>query len=267
MDRENLHIDLIEKYLDKRLNQEEKRLFDLELEENEDFVRDLNDMEFLIEGIRRLAETTTLDQKIARFERSPKLSEDGEKSRRIFPDFEHVKRYSWAIAASFTLVFVTTFSLFNLDQTPSHQKLYAAYYTPFENFGGTRSAVADAEQDLWKEALRDYDDEKYADALTKFNDMTRRDYKGLTEQSFYPHYKIYRGNTLMKLNKHSEAIAVFTNLIENDAGMVIQARWYRAMCYLYTNNQVKLKAELSTISKIEKSSYAAKANKLLEELD
>ena len=266
MNRKYLHIDLIEKYLDNKLDQDEKLLFDAELEENEDFVRELNDMEFLIEGIRRSAETASVEQKLERYDHSPKISEEGEKSRSVFPDFEHVKRYSWAIAASFTLVFVTTFTLFTLDKTPSHHKLYAEYYTPFENFGSTRSAT-NTEQDLWKEALSYYDEGNYIEALAKFNEMTQRDYKGLTEQSFYPHFKIYRGNTLMKLNKHGEAITVFTNLIDNDAGMVIHARWYRAMCYLYTNDLDNLKKELKSISEIQKSSYASKAQLLLEELD
>ncbi|MCK5206715.1 MAG: hypothetical protein KAQ79_01800, partial [Cyclobacteriaceae bacterium] len=91
MNKRNLHIDLIEKYLDGNLDIKEVELFQKTLENDEEFVRELNDMELLIDGIKKTASLTTLEEKLERFETSMKLmeNEDDEKanSKTIFFDF------------------------------------------------------------------------------------------------------------------------------------------------------------------------------------
>ncbi|MCK5703308.1 MAG: hypothetical protein KAI29_19245, partial [Cyclobacteriaceae bacterium] len=123
MNKRNLHIDLIEKYLDGNLDIKEVELFQKTLENDEEFVRELNDMELLIDGIKKTASLTTIEEKLERFETSMKLmeNEDDEKanSKTIFFDFNHIKKYSWAIAASISLVMVTSIALFNINTTPS----------------------------------------------------------------------------------------------------------------------------------------------------
>lgn len=262
MNKRNLHIDLIEKYLDNSLRTDEVALFNETLENEEEFVRDLNDMEVLIAGIKKAAAQTTIEEKIDRFERTVKITENDEKNRILFPDFEHIKRYSGAIAASLTLILVTTLTLFNVNNTPDHQKLYAEYYMPFENQGNKRSIDIE-DKNYWKLALAYYDAGQYDAALANLDQIKINDFKGTFNS---PSYHLYRGNTLMQLNRHPEAIVIFEKMIDNEDGMVIQAKWYLSMCYLHENNQEEFLSLIKEIAKIEASSYGQKAQKVLDQL-
>ena len=261
MNKRNLHIDLIEKYLDGNLDIKEVELFQKTLENDEEFVRELNDMELLIDGIKKTASLTTIEEKLERFETSMKLmeNEDDEKanSKTIFFDFNHIKKYSWAIAASISLVMVTSIALFNINTTPSHQKLYAEYYTPFENYGNKRG-IEKTEQNHWKMALLYYDRGEYEKALKNFNNVNSN--KGAIN---YPSFPLYKGNTLMMLDKHDEAKRIFLQMLEDDDGMIIQAKWFLSMCYLYEDNTEKLIPLLKEISEIQASSKSKKAQEIL----
>lgn len=261
MNKRKLHIDLIEKYLDNNLDVKEANFFIEKLEDDEEFVRALNDMELLIAGIKKAANQTTFDEKLERFETSMKPMENEDEgktsSKTIFFDFNHIKKYSWAIAASITLM-VTSITLFNINTTPSHQKLYTAYYTPFENYGNKRSPEK-AEQNHWKNALYYYDNENYKKALENFNNINTN--KGAIN---YPSFPLYKGNTLMMLDRHDEAKRIFLGMLEDDDGMIIQAKWFLSMCYLYENNTEKLIPLLKEISEIHASSKSKKAQEILD---
>ena len=267
MNERNLHIDLIERYLTDNLEGEELALFDETLEKDEEFVRELNDMELLIAGIRNSAKSTSLEQKLERFNSNIKIMEnnDEQKVKTTILDFEHIKKYSWAIAASITLTLVVSISLLNIERTPSHQKLYAEYYKPFENFGKKRSAE-DVTKDHWKEALHFYDDGKYQEALDCFDQIIVTDYKNLVNNPRYSLYKLYKGNTLMKLNRHRDAAVLFEGIIQDDAGMIMQAKWYLGMCYLYEGDSENLVDILEDIARVETSSYSLKAKEILAQL-
>ncbi len=266
MNAKNSHIDLIEKYLDKNLDVEECLIFNKKLESDEEFVRELNDMELLIKGIKKSAAHTTVEEKLDRFETSMKLMKDEEEkdnSKIIFFDFNQIKKYSWAIAASLTLIMVTSISLFNISQPPSSQKLYASYYTPFENFGNKRGPEI-AEKNYWKKALAYYDVGDYDNALINFNKIIIADFKGTIKD---PSFRLYKGNTLMMLNRYDDAKRIFQSMLDDDDGMIIQAKWYLSMCYLHENNTEKLIPLLNGISEIQSSSYSAKAQEILKEIN
>ncbi|MCK5104935.1 MAG: hypothetical protein KAR17_19065, partial [Cyclobacteriaceae bacterium] len=264
MNKRNLHIDLIEKYLDNNLDMKEVELFQKTLENDEEFVRELNDMELLIDGIKKTASLTTIEEKLERFETSMKLmeNEDDEKanSKPIFFDFNHIKKYSWAIAASISLVMVTSITLFNINTTPSNQKLYADYFEPFENHG-TKRGTSEKGKNHWKMALFYYDIAEYEKALENFNNVNSN--KGAIN---YPSFPLYKGNTLMMLDKHDEAKRIFLQMLEDDDGMIIQAKWFLSMCYLYENNTEKLLPLLTEISEIHASSYSKKAQEILNQI-
>lgn len=265
MNKRNLHIDLIEKYLDNSMDIREVELFNETLENDQEFVRDLNDMEVLIAGIKKAAASTTVEEKLERFEKSIKIMEENDEEKNdtkvISFEFEHIKKYSLAIAASITLILVSSIVLFNINQ-PSNQKLYTQYYSPFENYGDTRGPEK-SEQNYWKLALAYYDAGMYDSALVNFQRIQTSDFKGSINDPSFP---LYKGNTLMKLGRHDEAIVIFQGMVNNDDGMTIQARWYLSMCYLYEDNTEKLVPLLERIAEVEASSYGRDAHKLLDQI-
>lgn len=268
MNERNLHIELIEKYLDNDLDMNEVKLFHETLENNEAFVRELNDMELLIDGIRKTASQTTIEEKLERFETSMKLMEDEEKTetRTSLLNFDSIKKYSWAIAASITLLLVSSIALININQTPSNKKLYAEYYTPFENHGNRRSPDK-TDQNYWKDALYYYDNAQYEKALENFNNIIISDFKAVTNDPRFALYNIYKGNTLMMLNRHEDAIPIFKGMILDEDAMIIQAKWYLSMCYLYKNDTQNLVPLLKEISEVHASSKSNKAKKILSRIN
>lgn len=264
MNRNNVHIDLVERYLDSRLTADEEVLFNEMLENDERFIRELNDMELLIRGIKKSAATTTIEEKLERFQRSMKITVDDDKpnKRLLYANFTNIKKYSLAIAASLTLLLVTSIALFNINQTPSHQKLYAEYYVPLENYGIKRSMKTDAENS-WKLALMYYDNRQYELALENFNKVIVSDYKGTIN---HPSFPLYKGNTLMNLDRHDEAIRIFEGMVKDDDGMILQAKWYLSMCYLHENNSEKYVPLLEEIALVKSSYYSDKAQKILDQI-
>ena len=271
MNKQDIHISLIEKYLDNNLDTDESQLFEHILENDEAFVRDLNDMELLISGIKKSASLTTIEEKLERFENSIKIMGDEEEDIKTLPRttyfaFEHIKKYSWAIAASITIVLVSSITLFNINQPTSHQKLYDEYFSPFENYG-TKRSLEKVERDVWKEALFLYDNGRYQEALDNFNHIIISDYQEVINNPRYSLYNIYKGNTLMQLNRHDDAIRLFTGMLEDDDGMFLQARWYLSMCYLHENNTENLVPLLEKIAEIKGSHYSLKAQEILDEIE
>ena len=267
MNKRNLHIDLIEKYLDNSMDIAEVALFNETLENNEEFVRELNDMELLVAGIKKAAATTTIEEKLDRFNKSIKIIEDEEDDSKTLPRtiyfaFEHIKKYTWAVAASLTLLLVTSIALININQTPTNQKLYAEFYEPFEN-SGTKRSMENVTENAWKLALVYYDNGNYERALENFNKVIVSDYKGTIH---HPSFPLYKGNTLMKLNKHQEAIQIFEGMLKDDDGMILMAKWYLSMCYLHENNPEKFVPLLEEIAQVKSSYYSDKAEKILNQL-
>lgn len=266
MNKDIRHIDLIEKYLDNNLDMDELKLFEETLENEEGFVRELNDMEVLVAGIKHSASKTTIEEKLVRIENSMRIMEEEDDqiiSKTIFFDFEHIKKYSWAIAASLTLLLVTTIALFNIDQTPTHQKLYTKYYAPFENYGNKRGPEK-AEKNYWNLALAYYDAAQYDSALANFERVQISDYKGSIN---HPSFSLYKGNTLMKLERHDEAITIFKGMLADDDGMAIYAKWYLSMCYLYENKTEKLVTLLEEIAEVKVSAFSPKAQEILDQIN
>jgi len=265
MTERNLHIDLIEKYLDYTLNIKEANFFLENLEQDEEFVRELKEMELLIAGIKKAANKTTIEEKLGRFETSMKpMENEGEEktsSKNIFSNFAPINKYSRPIAASIALMIVTSIAFFNINTAPSNQKLYAAYYAPFENYGNIRSPEK-ADQNQWKNALYYYDNEDYKNALENFNNISTN--KGAINNPSFP---LYKGNTLMMLDRYDEAKRIFLRMLEDDDGLIIQAKWYLSMCYLYENNTEKLVPLLEEIAIVQASSYSQKAREIQKQIN
>ena len=264
MNKHNLHIDLIEKYLENSLDKEEVELFNTTLENDEEFVRDLNDMEVLIAGIKKAAAKTSIEEKLERFHQSNKKTEETHEKKTIirYLSFERINRFHATIAASIAILLVASVTFFNINPTPSHQKLYTQYYAPFENYGNKRSADIQA-QNYWQLALAYYDYEKYDSALVYFERMQASNFKGTIK---YPSFSLYKGNTLMKLGRHDEAAVIFQKMMDRDDGMVMHAKWYLSMCYLYENNPDKLLPLLEEIAEVKASAYHDKAQEIINQL-
>lgn len=229
------NIDLIEKYLDDKLDPQELDLFNRKLQEDPEFHRLYFDMDRLVEGIRLSARTTTLEEKLANLEGAlPFQKSDGKKNDTpVISLWERMKQYKGAIAAAVTLLFAATFALTTLDSGTDPGKLYAKYQEPFDNYPGKKRSVSAEEVKLSEKAFQFYDQGDYRQAIEIFEQLENQ--VGVDEDPSVSRW-LYMGNSYMEMGNMDNAISMFRRVIDRNSGLVVQAKWYLALCYLKQEN-------------------------------
>ena len=243
------HIDLIERYLYDDLNQEELDDFNDLLRQDADFNKLFYEMDHLLDGIRRSAKKTTVEEKLARLEEALPLKDaqsEKDEGTPVIPIWSTVtqygttfkaafstitdKNYRMAIAAGFALLIIATLTLFNIIKNPSSEKLFAQYYEPFENQssmalrGGDEKAES-IESELLQRALSEYDKTNYAESIELFNSIPDNSENKLSVW-------MYKGNALLHEGQVDKAIIMFQNIINENAGFEVHAKWYLSLCYI-----------------------------------
>jgi tetratricopeptide (TPR) repeat protein len=259
------NIDLIEKYLDDKLDPQELDLFNRKLREDPEFHRLYFDMDRLVEGIRLSARTTTLEEKLANLEGAlPFQKSDGKKNDTpVISLRERMMQYKGAIAAAITLLFVAAFALTTLDFGTDPGKLYAKYQEPFDNYSGQKRSVSVEEVELSEMAFQFYDQGDYQQALDIFIQLENQ-----AEADVDPSVSrwLYMGNAYMELGNMDSAISMFRNVIDRNSGLVVQAKWYMALCYLKQENLEIARTMFTELA--EQGKYkSAESARILDKID
>ena len=198
MDKEKQNIDLIEGYLNETLNEEEVKLFHEKRILDDDFASLYYDMELMVEGIKRSASKTTIEEKLKRLQDaidSQPQEEDDQIDSKSTPIrqiglFNNAQKYSFAVAASLALLVLATVALLNINRLPTNEKLFAQNFAPFDNSGTTtRNGESANGDELLKRALLYYNIEEYELALERFQEIN-------AENPNQPLYLMYEGNAL-----------------------------------------------------------------------
>jgi len=268
MNKEQQNIDLIEGYLNQTLNEEEIRLFHEKRIMDEDFETLFQDMEWMIEGIKRSASKSSLEDKLQRVQQSMDNSdeEDEEESetvaapskglRRLYP----FKKYSYAVAASLALMVLAAIALLNINRLPTNnEKLFAQNFQPFDNSSPTTRGGDSANGDeLLRNALSYYNGEQYEQAYELFHNYN-------TQNPDQPLYLMYEGNALMKLGRFDAAVQQFERILDLDTGLNVYANWYVGLCLVKQGDLESAREYLEVVAN-SKSSESIKAQKILDKL-
>jgi tetratricopeptide (TPR) repeat protein len=257
------HIDLIERYLYDDMTKEELEEFNVKLRKDKEFNKLFYDMDHLFEGIRRSARQTTVEEKLAMLEKSLPAKEDAsekEDATPVIPIFSTVTRYKTAFtavfstivdhkyrmasAAAFTMLIVATFILFNIVNNTSPDAIFAQYYQPFENQGsglrGSEIEKGDINKNLLQDALSEYDNGNFSEAASIFDRITVNDEN---KNSVW----MYGGNAYLNEGQMEKAKKMFQNIIEEDAGYIVYAKWYLSLCYVRNEEYEEAKPLLEEI--------------------
>ncbi|MEK6780525.1 MAG: hypothetical protein AABY93_02400 [Bacteroidota bacterium] len=262
--KENMYdIELIEKFLDGKMTNEEKKIFEEKQARNQEFKTLLMDMDLLLEGVKRSAAKTTKEEKLERLkfygeildmeEHAAKEEKEGVHLQNVIPFY----RKPWVLAAAASVAFLMVVSSIWLqNQQPQNEKLFASYFQPFDSPGSglTRGS---SEETLKTKAYDAYDNGRYKEAITFFYEVLK------TADDPISHLCL--GNAQLEAGQLAEAEKTFTHMVANHSDLVTQAKWYLALTYLKANKMERAKATLWEIS--NSSTYGEKANKLLKELD
>lgn len=255
MEKEELEIEYVKRYLDRRLSEEENIQFKERLAVDEDFRNLYEELKIVLLGIKSYSRKKSLD-KLRNVESA--LKEKGKK--RIYMGISRNLRY-WAAAAVFILLALTAVWIIQLG-TPDSEALYTQYYQPYPNvFEPTLRGESDT-LSLYEQAFAAYDQNNYTDAVQHFEELLQKDeLDGGIEKDIL---LFYIGNSYLALDKPTEAVENLTTVSKNSL-LGEQAQWYLALAYLKSEQleeAEKMLEELTNTSGV----YREKAETLLKEI-
>ena len=244
----------LDRYLRDEMSEQERKTFEEQLSTDDTLTEELDLQRDTIEGIR-LDGSQALKKRLQAVEAelatpAPAAVDDEKTNRRFL--------MTWvAIAASLLTVLLLGY-LF-VPSASSHQELYAAHYQPFPNLinPAQRSLEANEETVLGR-AVRAYDEQQYAEALTLFEEGN-----ALSE----PSYTFYYGASYLALDQPVQAIPLLERVVQQKTGLFYEpGLWYLALAHLKANDPEAARPYLQTMAEQE-GDYAREARELLEEID
>lgn len=236
------NIELIEKYLDDRLDEKELSEFNNLLNTDPEFNQLFFDMDLLVQGIRKSARKTSVEEKLDRLEQilpvNKSVNETQETIIRRF--WNGALEYKYAIAAVFTLLVVAAVVVNRSShKTMDPSALMAQYFVPYENVGNGIVRGNNNVQQL-QQALMAYDRGNYRKTIELFESIPVTDENSIQ-------IWMYGGNAYLATGNIKKAEESFKNIIEKNTGFVIQAKWYLSLSYLKEGNTANARKLLDEI--------------------
>jgi tetratricopeptide (TPR) repeat protein len=284
------HIDLIERYLYDDLTQEELEEFNGLLQKDSEFNKLFYEMDNLLEGIRRSAKQTTVEEKLARLEEALPLNSNLEiegKSTNVFRkiinsinfytdqfitklfnlDHEEVTvvpvnsrgqastftilgRIKLIAASSIIMIFLVTTILYTQLSAVSHIELYSNNFEPLILDSSVVRSGGDNEK-----SMNLTPDEILIMANHEFNNSNFGKAIGLIEKipdsDKLLGMKYCGALSYMKIENFDRAKDLWNQLEqENDIVWQERSKWFLALCYLYENDTESVVKYLKNVSEI-----------------
>jgi tetratricopeptide (TPR) repeat protein len=240
------NIEMIERYFDNEMSDQEKADFMNEVK-NDVELRHLFDRErLLIDTVRFGAAKNNLQFLKDLDTALPSVTIESRTSKWVY----------YAAAASVTLLIVVGLFVFNAD-APDPNKLYAEYFSPYINvFEPTvRGQATPTNRGL---AFQKYDEGEYAQAADLFSE--------LVEESAEPGMLMLLGNSYLAIGQTQKAIPVFDDLAKKSSDLRFSAKWYLSLCHLAAGDQQKATQILQWLAATD-NAYQTKAHHILERLE
>ena len=245
-EREENDIDLIEKYHNGKLSEQEQLSLKARMESDPAFAGMVTDYIDIIEGVKRAGKEkfkATVTQWEAEI-----LNE-----QQHISDKPGVFRSYWQLAAVFLLLALASIYIF-VPGKKSPQELYADYFVPYEDV----ISVRDEANPVLTESIHLYNEKKFDLASERFS-------KYITEHPDDLDAKFYFGVSLLESARLEESISTFGVVIEGNGLLKEQAEWYRALAYLKLGDVETCKRLLNDINH-DGHDYQEKAADLLGKL-
>lgn len=167
----------------------------------------------------------------------------------------------WMKAAA-VLVLIVSAALFFLvvknNVSYSNDELFAVYYEKLPADFATRSD--DNARDDFIHAIKLYNENKYQEAIAKFNQILEKDPANNAA-------RLFLGICLTETSDFKSAVGEFKNILDqHDPIFEEHATWYLSLCYIKTQHPGSAKPLLNNLV-TSRSFYMAKASEILEKLD
>lgn len=248
----HLHdIDLIQRYLDRSLTEDEKENLEKRLNEEPTLHTMYLQHKHLIQGIRYSHLQHKLEQLRALESALPALKNEKPQGKQIFlqPYWKPL-----AVAASIGLIIMLV--IWNKPEDPT--KLYAKNFEPYPNIFEPIVRGEDYVVNKRTRAFAAYESGDYQEAAILFNEL-------LTEKE-EPGVLLLLSNANLILGNTKEARNNLITLINDFEEYDVQAKWYLGLSYMKEGDVKSAKLILQELSDSEYS-YSNKAKELLKRAD
>lgn len=241
---------LVDRYVNGEMNKEEIMSFEEKLQKNKYLQADVqleNDLNTvlaqkdILEFRQKVAEVMIRQNEIKQPVKIFRLT-----SRRI-----------QLAAASITILILVSASLFLfLPRQSSNTKLFEKYYDSDRPVHVTRSGDVDI-----VEALRNYQQKNYEQAILLFNDVLITDPNNSA-------IRFYTGISFIETEKFTDAISCFQEIIRNNHSLYVEpAEWHLGLSYLRNGDEDLAVAQFKKVAADDISYYNSKATEILKQMN
>jgi FimV-like protein len=241
------HTEIIERYLEGELSQEERLAFEARLHAETALAEEVALHQHLRTGIQASGRNRMLDMLAETDRKMPAYHPPAQ----IIPFGEAARSRFYQIAAAVILLLIPLYLVLDYNRRPN--KLFAAYFSPHQ-------AVMVESGDPMAQAMQEYQRQNYAQALPILEKM-------LSERANHDTTLFYQGNSSLALGKADEAISSFEKLTTDQANPFYhEAQWYLALAYLKDKQPEKARNLLNSLSADANHPHQKQAAELLQKL-
>lgn len=236
-------LDLIQKYLDNSLSEDERTQFDTLLDTSEAFANEVRFQKNLLNHLKA-------DQKA---ERKAAMLSDFRQIQDA-SGFEKTINYNiiWYSAAAIILLAFSYFTWF-YQGSSDREEVFLSYYQPYSGF-----VISRGEDSSYHEGIRAYGKGDYEQALSYLLAIEKTDSTG-------PQLSLLIGNCYLSLNKTEKSIQWFNEITDQENLLMVSNRdWYTALALLRSGDTKSARDILQKIIDVE-SYYSAEAKAIIGE--
>ncbi len=244
MDNSFKNSELIDRYLNGLLNEDEQHQFEEQLAQDNELKSELDDQRDVEEGIRLFFE----DELKAKLQSTEAEFKDGGQK------FLWSRQSFYAIAASIALLIGCYYVFF--QSTPNNDKTFYALYKPYPNVVEPVVRLMDNNSNL---AMNYYESGDYENAILLLSESLLSDPNN-------DDYLFYLGQSYMASDNMELAYKTFNKMVTENNKYTAPTLWYLALINFRNGNNQQTKRHLNQLIS-DHSDYKVRAEGLLETLD
>ena len=255
----------IESYIGNAMSDEEKALFeqqieqDLKLKKEVALAKELN--HFLRDEVISEQTDTKSTKEMAAFLRSKEAKKIEDTLLKVKHEYKAKtttpkKKNYLLVAASIAFLLISSIAYYIHEQS-TPQKLYAQYYSVTDLPSVLKRGN---QQDNLVKGVLKFNESDYTEALKLFDS-----YKNLNTD-LNPSVYLYTGVANMQLEQYNNALAAFDKMIQSNSIDHSKGLWFKALLYLKKGNKTEAKITLTKIVKDTQNFKFKEAKALLKKL-
>jgi tetratricopeptide (TPR) repeat protein len=238
----------IERFNAGEMDDAEKKWFLKELEGNEKLRREV-DLRKKTDDFLNKREIFTLREKLAAIEKNRETVRAEKEPRRPVKIKYAALIVILAIAGGISLI---------PGKKLSSEEIMNRYYSAYETTATSRSYTAEADPDYLM-AMDYYKIHDYRKAAIYFSKVLENNPKDMEST-------LLQGVSNFEISNYPESKQLFTSVIDNNNNLFVEdARWYLALCYIRTDEEMKAIDQLQEIKK-SSSIYKRDAKNILRKI-